>query len=145
MPKPDAALLDPARYPFSCEIPTRFGDLDTNMHVNNVALVGLYEEARVRYHAVSGYHAALGTANIVAMVASCALEYLGQAYYPEPVTMHVAAAELGRSSYHLLQLAQQGERIIGFSRATMVCARDGKATPIPDSFRESVKPWMFAA
>ncbi|MBU6266864.1 MAG: acyl-CoA thioesterase [Sphingomonadales bacterium] len=143
MAKPDPALLDPARYPYQCEIPTRFGDLDVNQHVNNAAMVGLYEDARVRYHAASGYHAAMGAAGITAMVVSCALEYLGQGYYPEPMTFHVGAAELGRSSYLLLQLARQGSRTVGFSRATMVCVHDGKPTAIPDLFRDSVKPWMY--
>ena len=145
MAKPDPALLDPARYPYSCEIPTRFGDLDVNQHVNNASMVGLYEDARVRYHSASGYHAAMGAAGITSMVASCTLEYLGQAYYPEPIEFHGSAAELGRTSYQLLQLARQGDRVIGFSRATMVCVRDGRATPIPDLFRESVQPWMYRA
>lgn len=145
MAKPDAALLDPARYPYTCEIATRFGDLDVNMHVNNVAMVQLYEDSRVRFHAASGYHASLGAAGIIAMVASCTLEYLGQAYYPDPLQFHVGAAQLGRTSYQLLQLVRQGDRVVGFSQATMVCVRDSQAVPIPDSFRESVKPWMFRA
>jgi len=142
MAKPDPALLDPARYPFTCEIATRFGDLDTNMHVNNVAIISLYEDARVRYHAASGYHAAMGAAGITSMVASCTIEYLGQSYYPEPLTFHVAAAELGRTSYQLLQLVRQGERTVGFSRSTMVCVRDSQPVPIPEPFRASVQPWL---
>ena len=143
MAKPDPALLATGRYPFACELATRFGDLDTNMHVNNVAMVGLYEEARVRYHAASGYHAALGAAGIVAMVASCTIDYLGQAFYPEPLVFHVGADGLGRTSYQLLQLVTQGERPVGFSRATMVCVSGSQAVPIPELFRDSVKPWMI--
>ncbi|MDE2405283.1 MAG: acyl-CoA thioesterase [Sphingomonadales bacterium] len=145
MAKPDPALLDPARYPYTCEIATRFGDLDVNQHVNNAAMVSLYEDARVRFHGASGYHASLGASGITAMVASCQLEYLGQAFYPSPLTFHVAAAELGRTSYQLLQLVRQDGRTVGFSRAVMVCVRDSTAVAIPESFRESVKPWMFLA
>jgi len=60
MPKPDPAMLDPARYPFRCAIETCFGDLDTNLHINNVSLSGLLEEGRVRFHRASGFHAMIG-------------------------------------------------------------------------------------
>jgi acyl-CoA thioester hydrolase len=146
MAKPDPALLDPARYPFVCEIPTRFGDLDINMHINNVALGGICEDARVRFHKASGYHAALGGAGGVgAMVASFTIEYLGQAFYPDPLTLHVAAERIGSTSYSLVQLIRQGDRTAAFTRATMVVVKDGRPAPIPELFRTSVAPWMLQA
>jgi acyl-CoA thioester hydrolase len=75
--KPDPSLLEPGRYPFHCRIEPRFGDLDPNMHLNNVALAGILEEARVRFHRASGYHTA--SEKMVSMVASFATDYLGQA------------------------------------------------------------------
>lgn len=143
MPKPDPALLDRARYPFTCEIATRFGDLDVNLHVNNATMMGLYEESRVRFHRATGYLATISKAGIAAMVASCAVEYLGQSYYPKPLAFHLAIAKLGRSSYHVMQLVTQGERAVGFCRTTMVCVREGAAVPIPDLFRENIQQWMF--
>ncbi|MDB5723718.1 MAG: acyl-CoA thioesterase [Novosphingobium sp.] len=146
MAKPDPALLDPTRYPFACEIATRFGDLDVNMHINNVALAGICEDGRVRFHKASGYHAALGGAGGVgAMVASFAIEYLGQAFYPAPVTVHVAAERLGGTSYSLVQLIRQGDRTAAFTRATMVVVKDDRPAPIPELFRTSVAPWMLQA
>jgi acyl-CoA thioester hydrolase len=141
MPKPDPALLDPARYPFTCEIQTRFGDLDVNMHVNNVAMAGLLEDSRVRFHRESGYHAAID--NMTSMVVSVGIEYLGQAYYPQPVTVHVAATDIGRSSYSLCQLVMQGSRIVVFARATFVCVRDNRPAQLPDAFEASVRPFML--
>ncbi|MFT4026451.1 MAG: acyl-CoA thioesterase [Novosphingobium sp.] len=143
MAKPDPALLDPARYPFRSEIETRFGDLDLNQHINNVALAQLCEESRVRFHKASGYHAALATGGVGAMVASLTIEFLGQGYYPEPVTAHVAAERLGNSSYSLVKLIRQGDRTVVFARATMVVMKDNAPVPIPQVFRESVQPWMF--
>ena len=143
MPKPDPALLNPARYPFSCEIATRFGDLDVNLHVNNVALAQVSEEGRVRFHRASGYHEALSGAT--SMTASFAIEYLGEAFHPDPLAVHVAAERLGNTSYALVQLIRQGGRTIAFTRATLVLMRDGSPTPIPQRFRDSVKPWMLGA
>jgi acyl-CoA thioester hydrolase len=141
MAKPDPALLDPTRYPFHCAIATRFGDLDTNMHLNNVALVGIFEDARVRFHGVAGFHEAMtgGTT----MVASMAIEYLGQAYYPQPLDLHIAVTRLGRTSYVLQQLARQEDRVVSFAQSVMVCVADDRPAPIPAAFITSIAGWML--
>lgn len=144
MAKPDPVLLDPARYPFACDITTRFSDLDTNLHINNAALAGMCEDARVRFHQASGYHAAIAeAAGTGAMIASFAIEYLGEAFHPDPLTIHVAAEQIGRTSYSLIQLVRQAGRTVAFTRATMVVVAAGRSTPIPEPFRTSVVPWMF--
>jgi acyl-CoA thioester hydrolase len=143
MAKPDPALLNPALYPFRCEIETRFGDLDVNLHINNVALTGLLEEARVRFHRESGYHAAAAAWSMTTMVASLSVEFLGQSHFPEPLEMHVAAARIGRTSYELCQLVSQTTGIVAFARTVLVCVRDNQPFALPDDYRESVKPWML--
>jgi len=70
---------------------------------------------------------------------------LGQAYYPAPLTIHVAAMRIGRTSYDLGQLVIQEGRIIASARSVMVCVRDNAAAPIPEMFTQSVKPWMIQA
>ena len=141
MPRPDPALLDPERYPFRCELATRFGDLDTNLHINNVALAGLLEEARVRFHRASRYHDAI--AGMTSMAVSIAIEYLGQGYYPQPIEVHVAATDIGRTSYALCQLVRQEERVIAFARAIFVCVKDDRPAPIPPAFARTVGPFML--
>jgi acyl-CoA thioester hydrolase len=141
MAKPDPALLDPARYPYSCGIATRFADLDTNMHVNNVALVSMLEDSRVRFHAACGFH--VGQQGWTSMVASLAIEYLAQAHYPEPLEVHCAAASVGRTSYRICQLVCQSGQSVAFSQGVMVCVREGQPHPLPQSFIESAKPWML--
>ena len=130
-----------ARYPFSCRIEPRFGDLDTNLHINNVALTGILEDARVRFHAASGFRAAM--VDLVSMVVSFKVEYLDQSYYPEPLDIHVGASRLGRTSYSISQLARQEDRIVAYSEAVMVCVGKSGAAPLPDAFRTSVASWML--
>lgn len=141
MPKPDPALLDTARYPFSCRIEPRFADLDTNLHINNVALTSILEDARVRFHAASGYHAAM--VDLVSMVASLQVEYLDQSYYPDQLEIHVAASRLGRTSYSLNQLVRQKDRIVAYCEAVMVCVGKSGPAPLPDAFRTGVADWML--
>lgn len=141
MAKPDPALLDPARYPFHCTLATRFGDLDTNRHLNNVAVVGILEDARVRFHDASGFHDAM--VEMTMMVASFAVEYLGQAYYPQPLDVSVAVARIGRTSYVLQQLVKQEDRIVSFAQSVMVCVADSQPVLLPAAFRGGFAGWML--
>lgn len=141
MPKPDPALLDTARYPFRCAIEPRFGDLDTNMHLNNVALAGILEEGRVRFHHASRY--AHAVKDMTSMAVSFAVEYLGQAQYPEPLDVYVAATKVGRTSHTLSQVVIQQGRLIAYAQAVLVCVRDDRPVEVPAAFLESIKPWML--
>lgn len=141
MPKPDPALLDPARYPFHCSIETRFADLDVNQHINNVSLVGLLEEGRVRYHRAAGDHGARGDLSV--MVVSMAVEFLGQSYFPDPLEMHVAAGPLGRTSYKLFQLVTQQDRVVAFAEVTMVSMAGGQPGELPAPVRASLQDWAL--
>ena len=135
MAKPDPSQLDPARYPFDTQVDIRFSDMDVNRHVNNVALSNFVEEGRVRFHRASGYLAAI--AGVGSMVASVAIEYVGQAFYPGTLHLRAGASHIGRTSYTLELLITQDDRPVVFARSVMVCTKDGKPHPIPDTFRES--------
>jgi acyl-CoA thioester hydrolase len=136
MAKPDPALLDPARYPFDTEVDVRFSDMDVNRHVNNVSLSNFVEEGRVRFHRASGYHAAL--AGLGSMVASVAIDFVGQAYYPGQLEIRAGAAHVGRTSYTLeLLILQKGLPVV-FARTVMVCMKEGKPHLIPDAFHGAV-------
>lgn len=141
MAKPDPALLDISRYPFTCEIATRFGDLDTNAHLNNVALASILEDARVRFHAASGFHIAMD--GWKAMVASLTIDYLGQAFYPGPVSLYSGATTIGRTSYSVAQLVRQGDSVVALAQSVVVCVEDNRPFPLPEAFRQSVRPWML--
>ena len=141
MPKPDPGLLDPERYPFQCEIYPRFGDLDINQHLINVALAGILEEGRVHFHRISKYEEAV--AGITSMAASFAVDYLGEAHYPAPLTIHVAATAIGRTSHTLGQLAMQQGRVIAYARTVLVCVSGGRPVENSPLFIEAVRPWML--
>lgn len=140
MAKPDPSLLDPARYPFSTEVDVRFSDMDVNRHVNNVSLSNFVEEGRVRFHRATGFNTAI--AAFGSMVASVAIEYVGQAFYPGTLHLRAGASHVGRTSFTLDLLITQGDRPVVFARSVMVCAKDGKPHPIPEEYRMSVaKDW----
>lgn len=143
MPKPDPALLDARRYPFSCPIEPRFGDLDVNNHINNVAIAGFFADCRVRFHIASGYQESLD--GLASMIASIAIEYLGEGAYPDPLQAHCAVEEVGRTSHRLVQLVTQGDRVIAFARCIMVAVGQDGPVPPPASFAERVQDWRLRA
>ncbi|MES2493063.1 MAG: thioesterase family protein [Pseudomonadota bacterium] len=129
MAKPDPALLDAARYPYRLEIPTRFGDLDMNQHVNNVAMAGLFEDARVRFL----HHVGLmgPESQVQPMAASFAIDYLRQAYYPQPLTFCVAVSQIGNTSHTLINLALQDDRPVALAHSVVVITAGGRPCPLP--------------
>ncbi|MCW1382204.1 acyl-CoA thioesterase [Novosphingobium sp. KCTC 2891] len=140
MAKPDPALLDPARYPFAHEVTTRFADLDPNDHINNVAMAAVLEDGRVRFNMALGLRRA---ENFRPMVASVSIDYLAQAHFPQPMTCHVAACDIGRSSWQMQQVLVQEGRAVATCRTVVVCTDGQKAIPLPEDFRDRLGPWLL--
>ena len=141
MPRPDAALLDPARYPFTHTITTRFADVDPNQHLNNVALSAMMEDARVRFNQAVGLSVKMGERR--AMVASVGMEYLAQGHFPQPVEAHCGIERVGRSSWSVAQLLTQQGRVVAFARSVIVAIADDAPAPVTDGDRELLTAWSL--
>jgi len=108
MARAEAWRLDAGNYPVSMVIQSRFGDLDSLGHINNVAMASIFETARVHFHHRLGRHPAeLGVRWLVAAVD---LKYVEEAHFPYDVVVHSGIGHIGNSSWSLLSAAfQQGE------------------------------------
>jgi len=133
MPRPEPALLDPARYPFAHRVTTRFADVDPNQHLNNVALAAMMEDARVRFNLEMRGRIRIGERR--AMVASVAMEYLSQGHFPGPVTVHCGIEGVGRTSWTIAQLLEQEGRPVAFARSVIVAIADDRPTPLDDDYK----------
>lgn len=143
MARPEAELLDPARYPFAHTITTRFADVDPNQHLNNVALAAMMEDARVRFNLSMGSAIKIGERR--AMVASVSMEYLSQGHFPDPVTVHCAVERIGNSSWTVVQLLAQNDRPVAFARSALVAIADDRPTPIAEDYRSVLAQWSLKA
>ena len=143
MPRPEPALLDPARYPFTHAATTRFADVDPNQHLNNVALAAMMEDARVRFNLAIGTAIKIGERR--AMVASISMDYLAQGHFPEPVAVHCAIDGIGRSSWTIIQLLAQNGAPVAFARSVLVAIADDRPTPVADDYRRQLGEWMLKA
>ena len=142
MAKPDPALLDSARYRFSHTITTRFSDMDSNRHINNVAIATMLEDARVRFGQVAGLHDVMD-GGLRPMVASVGIEYLAQGHFPHPVVACVATEDVGRSSWRVVQFLAQDGQPIAFARSVIVCTDGLRSAPMPQAFRDSLIEWAL--
>jgi acyl-CoA thioester hydrolase len=103
----------------------------------------LLEEARVRFHRSAGFNNPSADPEGTVMVASVAIEYLGQSHFPDPLDFHVGFARVGSSSYDLAQLVTQGGAVVIFARSTLVSVCQGRSCPISDDRRALVEAWML--
>lgn len=138
--KDESWRLALASYPFRVTIPTRYGDMDSNAHLNNVAIARLVEEARVRFH-WRLRDTVPETSPGGVMIVHVAIDYLGEGAYPAEVEAGVAAASVGTSSYRLAIGLFQGGTAIALADSVMVNrAADGPgAAPVSPATRAALE------
>ena len=156
-PSPDrcgpATTLAPVKDTSSGSIPTdldsvelqlRWGDLDTNHHVNNVQFARLFEEARVR--TVTRWFATQGRSTGAFHLARQEIEFVAPLYYgPEPVRAKVWISRLGTSSFDFGSELRDGKgNLVGLCETTgvMIDPETGGTRPVPDAVRDLLEAKM---
>jgi len=135
-----ARRRDPAAYATSLTLDTRFGDMDVNGHLNNVAFARLFEETRVRFLRF-GSGAPVGKkAPSSVVVGHVAIDYLAEGNYPAPVTLTLAIGRIGSSSFTVAMAAFQEGQCIALCDSVLV-HRDPETgpSPIPPALRERLE------
>lgn len=103
-------------YPFRLDIRTRFGDIDTNRHVNNVALAGWYLDALAELHLdLLGYPTGGPLDGL--SPSALAVEYLDEVHYPGIYQLRVGVLELDDTSVRYACGLFDGPRCIGLAEA----------------------------
>ncbi len=146
MAKPSAERLLPATYPWSVDVPPRFGDLDPLRHLNNAALARFYEDGRVRFIDAIGARTAIEPGHGF-VVAEVAIQYLAEGRYPQVVTVSSGLLRLGRSAFSLGHALFQDGACIGSAETTLVHVhrKEGGARPLPDALRAALSAYALAA
>ncbi|TCK26126.1 acyl-CoA thioester hydrolase [Pseudonocardia endophytica] len=111
----DARLVR-ENYPFRVDVRTRFGDLDTNRHVNNVALAGWYLDGLAELHQdVLGYPTGGPLDGL--SPSSLAVQYRDQVHYPGIYQLRVGVLELDEDTVRYACGLFDGPRCIGLAEA----------------------------
>lgn len=131
--RPEAWRLDPAAYPFTVDIPTRWADLDLLGHINNVSMAGLFEEGRGRFNRSLELHR--GGKGVRWLIAAVELNYLAEAHHPHDVMIASGIARIGERSWTILSGAFQGGSCVATCDTTLVYTDQNGPAAFPESFR----------
>ncbi len=135
--KPAHERLCLATYPFATELVPRFGDMDVQGHLNNVALAGLYEEARVRFvSSLFQIHSRPDGQRPV--LAEATIRYLAEGRYPGRLAAAAGLLRIGRTSYVIGQAMFQNTVCIGTADIVIVWTEGGRPCPIPETLRAAL-------
>lgn len=136
--KADGRRRDLAAYVWTLDLATRYGDMDANAHLNNVAIAQLFEETRVQFNWES---AKLFEGNRPRFLAAhVAIDYLAEGQYPGTVTMALAVNHIGSSSFRMAKAAFQNGVCIALCDSVLVFrSPDGGPAAIPAILRERLE------
>lgn len=136
MARPEPWRLDPAHYPHRETIQTRFQDLDPLGHINNVAMAGLFETARVRFNramGLAGWHGHRW------LVANITVNYLAETFFPDDVEIATGIGTIGTRSWTILAVASQNGEPVATCDAVIVMSPSGGVTALAPDFRAGLE------
>jgi acyl-CoA thioester hydrolase len=131
-----ADRIDPAAYAEpGVDLPIFYGDLDTNRHVNNVALGRYFEQARLETHRGVGIDRIVHGEGGSLLVARVAIDYVAEVHFGSPLHIRVRVCSVGRSAMHEEQAAWQNDQCVALAEVVAVHRRDGAAAEWPAAAR----------
>jgi len=128
-------------YPFRVDIRTRFGDLDTNRHVNNVRLATWYLDGLAELHVdVLGYPVG-GPLDGLAP-SSLSVQYRDEVHYPGIYALRVAVAGIDDDVVRYACGLFDGPKCVGTAEAVGSChATDGDGRPV--DLKSALEPFRL--
>ena len=141
----DPKLLTLESYPHQYQQETQFGDMDILGHINNVAIVKYYENARTRFLMECFENTNLfGRGGYSFVLVELTTKFLGETHFPAPLTIGTAIEKIGSSSMRTKQAVFQSGQCVGLCDTTLVLVEKAKPLALPQSLRECVTQYRYA-
>lgn len=122
-------------YRFTTQLQTRYGDVDPERHINNVAVLGLHAEARTQFHlSLFGRDAWLAQTGAV-RTAGFENDFLRITHYPAPLTGGVNLVGVSECDYTLAIALFQNDICVGLHACRMGAWRNGERIALPPAVR----------
>lgn len=137
--KPDAFRLKPETYPLSIIVPTRFRDLDTLGHLNNVAIGSFYEEGRAHLNRAALPADLRRAEGLRVLIVDVHIAYLAEAHYPGDIDVRAGVSRIGRSSYTIALALFQNGACVGACETVLVCTTVNGVRALPDAVRAALE------
>jgi acyl-CoA thioester hydrolase len=121
----------------------RFGDLDAMRHVNNVAFLTFFEDARIQYVRELLGDDPITRGEFGFIFAECQINYRAPAFFDEEIRTCVRPADLRRSSVRIefAMHAAGDERLLAEGYGVLVGYdyAAGQAMPLPETVRRALE------
>ena len=133
-------------YPVVGEIAARYGDMDANGHLNNLALESLHENARATMNRDLLPSAYDVTRRRIRLVTSQnAVHFLAEAHWPATIATGAGVGRIGRASYVASTALFISGSCIGVCDTLLGALGDDGPVPLPDEFRAALQTVLLAA
>jgi len=127
-------------YPVVGEIAARYGDMDANGHLNNLALESLHENARATMNRDLLPSAYDVTRRRIRLVTSQnTVHFLAEAHWPATIATGAGVGRIGRASYVASTALFISGSCIGVCDTVLVALGDDGPVPLPDEFRAALQ------
>jgi acyl-CoA thioester hydrolase len=138
--KPAPQLAD---YPHRVADVVRFGDLDSQGHVNQAVFLTYFESGRVAMFRTPDL--GIGVPGATFVMVRMEVNYMRELHWPGNIEVGTGVAEFGRSSFKVEQAIFRDGNCAATGRATLVCIdlASRKARPLPDEAIARLSQWKY--
>jgi acyl-CoA thioester hydrolase len=142
--RPHPARLTVTSYPVRHFIDARYGDMDTNGHLNNLALGSLHENSRATLQARIFPEVYGGTSRTLRIVAANnVVHFLREAHWPARIETAVGIGRVGRTSFVASTGLFIDDACVSLCDTVLVLLDDNGPTPLPDGARAQLESLAF--
>ena len=142
--RPDPVRLRLASYPVVDRIAARYGDMDANAHLNNLALEAMHENARATMNRdvlPEAYRA--GGRRLRLVTSQNAVHFLAEAHWPALIQTGAGVGRIGRTSYVASTGLFRDGACIGLCDTVLVLLDQDGPTPLPDELRAALQTLLL--
>lgn len=144
--RPHPARLTPATYPMRYSLEARYADMDSNGHINNLALEAMHENSRATLNSTlfpGVYDNATRRLRLVA--ANHVVHFLRESHWPATLSPAAGVGRIGRTSYVVATALFLGDECLSLCDTVLVVLDDDGPTEIPADARERMAGVMLRA
>ena len=131
-------------YPVVDEIAARYGDMDANANLNNLALEAMHENARATMNRdvlPEAYRA--GGRRLRLVTSQNAVHFLAEAHWPALIKAGAGVGRIGRTSYVASTGLFRDGACIGLCDTVLVLLDQHGPAPLPDELRAALQTLLL--
>lgn len=144
--RPHPARLLPATYPMHYSLEARYADIDSNGHLNNLALEAMHENTRASLNATvfpGVYDNATRRVRLVA--ANHVVHFLRESHWPATLSPAAGIGRIGRTSYVMATALFLADECLSVCDTVLVVLDERGPAEIPAEARERMAELILRA